>query len=53
MYSLPADTRTTYSAAGSQWAYNWQSNKVQAGNYWRIGVRLDDGEIHYVNIALR
>ena len=52
VYSLPGDSGLTYKAAGTGWKYNWNTDKSQAGFYWRIGVRLDDGETYYVNIAL-
>ena len=41
-----------YDATAQQWIYNWKTGST-AGNYWRIGVRLDDGQTYYVNIGLR
>ena len=54
-YSEPADTtsRFRWSATDQHYQYNWASAKTAAGYYWRIGVRLDDGSTHTVNIALR
>jgi hypothetical protein len=55
VYSEPADTATMFrwSATDQQYQYNWASPKNGAGNYWRIGVKLDDGTVQTVNIALR
>jgi hypothetical protein len=55
LYSDPADSATTYrwDATGQQYIYNWGTSKSQAGNYWRIGVKLDDGTTQFVNIGLR
>ena len=36
---------------GQQYIYNWKTGT--GGNYWRIGVKLDDGQTYYVNIGLR
>lgn len=52
VYDLPADSGATFRLSDGQWQYNWKTAKNQAGFYWRIGVQLDDGEIHYVNIGL-
>ncbi|MGY1737167.1 OmpL47-type beta-barrel domain-containing protein [Geodermatophilus sp. SYSU D00684] len=52
-YTAATDSGTTYrydSSAG-QYIYNWKSGT--GGNYWRIGVTLDDGQTYYVNIGLR
>jgi hypothetical protein len=43
----------TYSWDGTQYQYNWKTDKAMAGSYWRVGVTLDDGQTYYVNIALR
>ena len=51
-YSDPGDSGTAFRLTDDQWKYNWKTAKNQAGYYWRIGVRLDDGETHYVDIAL-
>jgi len=52
-YTLAADSGSSYKydATAQQWQYNWKS--LTAGYYWRIGVRLDDGETYYVTIGLR
>jgi hypothetical protein len=51
--TAPADSGWLYALNGSIWKYNWKTSSTQAGFYWRIGVLLDDGEAHYVDIALR
>jgi hypothetical protein len=55
VYSDPADTTGTFrwSATDQHYQYNWASPKNGAGSYWRIGVKLDDGSVQTVNIALR
>lgn len=53
IYSVPTDSGTSYRSTDGRWQYNWRTDKEQAGFHWRLGVRLDDGETHYVTIALR
>ena len=55
VYSDPADSGQLYryDAAAQQYIYTWGSAKTQAGYYWRIGVKLDDGQTYYVNAGLR
>ena len=43
----------TYRWSTDQYIYNWGTAKNQAGSYWRIGVKLDDGQTYYTNIGLR
>ncbi len=52
--TVSADSGSTfrYDATAQQYIYNWKSGS-KAGNYWRIGVKLDDGQTYYVNIGLR
>jgi hypothetical protein len=54
VYTASADSGSTYKydATAQQYQYNWQTGKT-AGNYWRIGVTLDDGQTYYVNIGLK
>ncbi len=52
-YTSTASSGTVYSWDGTQYQYNWKTDKTQAGSYWRVGVSLDDGKTYYVNIALR
>lgn len=53
VYGDAPDTGAAYRLTDGQWQYNWKTDKAQAGSYWRIGVRLDDGTTRYVDIALR
>lgn len=46
-------TAYRWDATAQQYIYNWGTAKNQAGFYWRIGARLDDGQTYYVNIGLR
>ena len=43
----------TYAWDGTQYQYNWKTDKAQAGSYWRVGVTLDDGQTYFVTIGLR
>jgi hypothetical protein len=53
VYSLSGDSGTAYkNDGGGQWSYNWKTGST-AGSYWRVGVRLDDGQTYYVNLGLR
>ncbi len=53
VYTPSADIGSVfkYDATAQQYSYNWKTGS--GGNYWRIGVRLDDGQTYYVNIGLR
>lgn len=55
VYTDPATSGSTYKwdATDQQYIYNWGTPKNTSGNYWRIGVVLDDGSTYYVNIGLR
>ena len=46
-------TSTTIPWTGTEYAYDWNSNKLQAGRYWRIGFIADDGVSRTVIVALR
>lgn len=54
VYSPTGDSGSDYryDAAGQLYIYNWKTGSA-GGNYWRIGVTLDDGQTYYVNIGLR
>ena len=52
-YTATATVGGSYVLNGSQYQYNWKTEKNMAGSYWRVGVSLDDGKTYYVNIALR
>ena len=53
VYTASADSGTAYryDAGAQQYIYNWKTGT--GGNYWRIGVKLDDGQTYFVNIGLR
>jgi hypothetical protein len=55
VYSLAVTTGGEYrwDSTAQQYIYNWGTAKNNAGNYWRIGVQLDDGQTYWVNIGLR
>jgi hypothetical protein len=52
-YTASGDSGGTYryDSTAQQYIYNWKTGT--GGNYWRIGVKLDDGQTYYVNIGLR
>jgi hypothetical protein len=52
-YTATATSGSVYTWDGTQYQYNWKTDKSMAGNYWRVGVSLDDGQTYYVNIGLR
>jgi len=53
-YAVSPDSGSEYKydATSKQYQYNWKTGNA-SGNYWRIGVRFDDGQTYYVNIGLR
>jgi hypothetical protein len=53
VYAVSADSGSTfkYDSLSRQYHYNWKAGS--GGNYWRVGVKLDDGQTYYVNIGLR
>ncbi len=52
-YTASGDSGSSYryDATAQQYIYNWKTGT--GGNYYRIGVTLDDGQTYYVNIGLR
>jgi hypothetical protein len=54
-YPATADTTSTYRWDGGdqQYLYNWSTPSSGKGSYWKVGVKLDDGQTYYVNIGLR
>ncbi|WP_404383573.1 PxKF domain-containing protein [Knoellia locipacati] len=54
VYSASSDSGTTYryDATTGQYQYNWKTGSA-GGSYWRVGVKLDDGQTHLVNIGTR
>jgi hypothetical protein len=55
VYSLSADSAATYrwDSTDQQYIYNWGTDAAGKGSYFRIGVKLDDGQTYFVNIGLR
>jgi hypothetical protein len=53
VYASSPDSGSAYrfDASAQQYIYNWKTGT--GGNYWRIGVKLDDGQTYFVNIGLR
>jgi hypothetical protein len=54
-YTSGGDTTGTYrwDSTSQQYIYNWSTSSFKTGYYYRIGVKLDDGQTYYVNIGLR
>lgn len=52
--TVAADSGSTYryDTTAQQYIYNWKTPST-GGSYYQIGVKLDDGQVYYVNIALR
>ena len=48
----PSNTSYRWDATGQQWIYNWQTPST-AGNWWAMGVLLDDGQTYWINAGLR
>jgi hypothetical protein len=55
VYSDTGSAGGTYAwdSTGQQYQYNWSTKGVAAGFYYRVGVRLDDGQTYDVNVGLR
>lgn len=51
LHTAAADSGSSYRGDGGQYIYNWKTGT--GGHYYRIGVLLDDGQAHFVNIGLR
>jgi hypothetical protein len=54
-FTTTGDTGTTFrwSSTDQQYIYNWGTSSTQALYYWRIGVKLDDGQAYTTYIGLR
>ncbi|WP_344255852.1 OmpL47-type beta-barrel domain-containing protein [Terrabacter carboxydivorans] len=50
--TVTADSGSTFKYDTGQYIYNWKTPST-GGNYYQIGVKLDDGQTYYVNIGLR
>ena len=53
VFTEPATSGTLYKWDGTQYHYNWSTKGVTAGFYYKIGVKLDDGQTYYTYISLR
>lgn len=42
-----------WDASGQQYIYNWGTSGLTAGSWYRVGVKLDDGQVYMVYIDLR
>ncbi|MGW6930873.1 PxKF domain-containing protein [Lentzea sp. NPDC054927] len=42
-----------WDATAQQYIYNWQTKGPTAGYTYRIGARLEDGQVHFVTVGLR
>lgn len=49
----PRPSGKTFTRSDQSWHYNWKTTKSDGGYYWRIGVRLDDGGVYQVWIAVK
>ena len=53
VFTDQATSGTLYKWDGTQYHYNWSTKGVTAGFYYKIGVKLDDGQTYYTYISLR
>jgi large repetitive protein len=53
--SDPATAGTLYKwdPTAQQYVYNWSTKGISSGFYYKIGVKLDDGQTYYTYISLR
>jgi hypothetical protein len=52
-YSDPATSGTTYKWDGTQYHYNWSTKGLQAGYWYRIYAKLEDGTTQSVVVGVR
>jgi hypothetical protein len=54
-FATTGDSGSTFrwDSSGQQYIYNWNTSSTQAGYYWKISVKLDDGTTYYTEIGLR
>lgn len=52
-YTDTATPSTSFTWDGSAYHFNWKTSSGQAGQLWKIGAVLDDGEVIMVTIGLR
>ena len=48
-----ATTGSNFVLKNGRWTFGWGTKGLASGYVYRIGVRLDDGTTHYLNIGLR
>ena len=55
VFTDPATTGTLYKwdSTAQQYIYNWSTKGVTSSFYYKIGVKLDDGQTYYTYISLR
>ena len=53
VFTDQATSGTLYKWDGTQYHYNWKTKGVAGSFYYKIGVKLDDGQTYNVNISLR
>ncbi len=56
--TVSSDTATSdgtfrWDATAQQYIYNWQTKGLAAGYAYRIGARLEDGQVFYVTVGLK
>ena len=54
-YSDSADSGSTlrWDSSGQQYIYNWGTGAQPKNYYYRVGVKLDDGQMYFINVGLR
>jgi hypothetical protein len=54
-FTTTGDSTSTFrwDSSAQQYIYNWNTAATQGGYYWKIGVKLDDGQTYYTDIGLR
>ncbi len=54
-FPTAGDSGSTFrwDSTAQQYIYNWNTSSTQAGYYWRIATKLDDGMVYYTDIGLR
>ena len=53
VYTASADSGIDLPLDATASSTSTTGTPAAGGNYWRIGVTLDDGQTYYVNIGLR
>jgi hypothetical protein len=55
VFGLQGDSGSTFrwDSSAQQYIYNWNTSSTQSGYYWKIGVRLDTGQLVFQDIGLR